>query len=1026
MAEPECNAAASLDEEIFPSLSEVSSPSTAVLTEHNEQEKNGPRDSDLPSTNQNYESEDDEIDVVSLDTNSQQSTSMSGGEFFQDFGHLMESAVDLSKIEKCAETIAETHVREKNSKRSSKSKKLKIKHRHDKNPHSDNERSGSSSDVVIASTAEIPQHTAVTLPSASPSRRNFYAPNGLGDDIVAPIVNSSPEVLDLSLPNAERNLNVHSSQIPVPGLMGFRDPLLGGHEESMHGPSLGMSKTAFRPTCAYLQQQRAMQHPHRPRTFDVERTELNVSESSAFSRPTTLSQSSANGMNRAESVNAADILRMPCPEADVLDVTPSTSGVVNGQIQSEADWLMTDDSSESSNSDIDIVSINEPEHHLLTEPSTRSSSMLRDDVVLTSSISPTEEDSAVEIIEDDPMPGPSHSQQLDHYDMEYELSSSSSDSDSDVEVVAIDNGDEVQDEDDEEDDSNVRRLKYLKKDLGHRASSRRKLFRTRSRPTTVDFVDLTQSDEETASNSQQSVDSVSVIPMEEPSISQPSSSSLQEVSSHPLQHQQQQQQQQQQCAQQSFQNSQDQAGTSNHSAVRFARLPTQVRLPTRRHLHLTIPRHGTQSCCQRPSCIVSCNTCYPPPPTSGPQTSTAVGDHLSFLAQGQSCRSTESSNSNDLPSCAVEAQSQHNSQQQQQHHQQHQSQCQQQQHAPHRHHQLQRHCLGPHHQHHHHQQQQQQQQQRQQVQQSCSQPEQTAFTASSGAARPSHLVSPLFHHHPQRTAPPPYHQLLLRQQQRMQEEHRRRLQMHQQNMEREPNEGTIANGAPPQPPPPNAAAAAAAAAGGLAPGEGPVPPGITGAPGAADTNAGVQHQHRHLHHHLHHYHHQPPRLHHFTPAPGIHVTFGHGVAQMPTEVVAPPYPGRHYPPMFGRVMSRTARLMFGRPTYEELVNLEDRLGHVNRGASPGTIERHTFPHKFQKRKRNASTSEDDQEGDGDNEETDKCTICLSVFEEDDDVRRLPCMHLFHINCVDQWLSTNKRCPICRVDIETQLSKEPWD
>ena len=41
------------------------------------------------------------------------------------------------------------------------------------------------------------------------------------------------------------------------------------------------------------------------------------------------------------------------------------------------------------------------------------------------------------------------------------------------------------------------------------------------------------------------------------------------------------------------------------------------------------------------------------------------------------------------------------------------------------------------------------------------------------------------------------------------------------------------------------------------------------------------------------------------------------------------------------------------------------------------------------------------------------------FEEDEDVRRLPCMHLFHVPCVDQWLGLNKRCPICRVDIEAQ-------
>ena len=48
-----------------------------------------------------------------------------------------------------------------------------------------------------------------------------------------------------------------------------------------------------------------------------------------------------------------------------------------------------------------------------------------------------------------------------------------------------------------------------------------------------------------------------------------------------------------------------------------------------------------------------------------------------------------------------------------------------------------------------------------------------------------------------------------------------------------------------------------------------------------------------------------------------------------------------------------------------------------------------------------------------------CTLSFIEFEEDEDVRRLPCMHLFHVPCVDQWLGLNKRCPICRVDIEAQ-------
>lgn len=62
------------------------------------------------------------------------------------------------------------------------------------------------------------------------------------------------------------------------------------------------------------------------------------------------------------------------------------------------------------------------------------------------------------------------------------------------------------------------------------------------------------------------------------------------------------------------------------------------------------------------------------------------------------------------------------------------------------------------------------------------------------------------------------------------------------------------------------------------------------------------------------------------------------------------------------------------------------------------------------------------------EETDvdeKCTICLSMLEDGEDVRRLPCMHLFHQGCVDQWLATSRKCPICRVDIETQLNPDSW-
>ncbi|XP_078265424.1 E3 ubiquitin-protein ligase ARK2C [Rhinoraja longicauda] len=107
-----------------------------------------------------------------------------------------------------------------------------------------------------------------------------------------------------------------------------------------------------------------------------------------------------------------------------------------------------------------------------------------------------------------------------------------------------------------------------------------------------------------------------------------------------------------------------------------------------------------------------------------------------------------------------------------------------------------------------------------------------------------------------------------------------------------------------------------------------------------------------------------------------------------------------------------------RESYEELLQLEDRLGAVSRGTMQYMIEKWTLPHTY--RKRIQLELKEDRK---DEEETDldeKCTICLCMLEEGEDVRRLPCMHLFHRVCVDQWLVTSKKCPICRVDIQAQL------
>ncbi|XP_060791653.1 E3 ubiquitin-protein ligase ARK2C isoform X2 [Neoarius graeffei] len=153
-----------------------------------------------------------------------------------------------------------------------------------------------------------------------------------------------------------------------------------------------------------------------------------------------------------------------------------------------------------------------------------------------------------------------------------------------------------------------------------------------------------------------------------------------------------------------------------------------------------------------------------------------------------------------------------------------------------------------------------------------------------------------------------------------------------------------------------------------------------------------------------------PRMHHFPRTTSTTQVVVH-------EVRNYPYPQLHLLALQSLSPSRHASAV--RESYEELLQLEDRLGSVSRGAIQTTIERFTFPHKYKKRKPLETKLCDDEESDVD----EKCTICLSMLEDGEDVRRLPCMHLFHQVCVDQWLATSRKCPICRVDIQTQLTPE---
>ncbi|EOA33410.1 hypothetical protein CARUB_v10020494mg [Capsella rubella] len=96
---------------------------------------------------------------------------------------------------------------------------------------------------------------------------------------------------------------------------------------------------------------------------------------------------------------------------------------------------------------------------------------------------------------------------------------------------------------------------------------------------------------------------------------------------------------------------------------------------------------------------------------------------------------------------------------------------------------------------------------------------------------------------------------------------------------------------------------------------------------------------------------------------------------------------------------RDLRLNVDNMTYEQLLELGDRIGHVNTGLNEKQIKsclRKVKPFRF-------DTPFEDR----------KCIICQEEYEAKDEVGKLGCGHRFHIQCVKQWLARKNSCPICK-------------
>jgi hypothetical protein len=65
---------------------------------------------------------------------------------------------------------------------------------------------------------------------------------------------------------------------------------------------------------------------------------------------------------------------------------------------------------------------------------------------------------------------------------------------------------------------------------------------------------------------------------------------------------------------------------------------------------------------------------------------------------------------------------------------------------------------------------------------------------------------------------------------------------------------------------------------------------------------------------------------------------------------------------------------------------------------------------------------DDDDDDDDGQQHRECAVCLSDFEEEDDLRLLPgCKHVFHKDCIDVWFQSHSTCPLCRASLVPNTS-----
>ena len=50
----------------------------------------------------------------------------------------------------------------------------------------------------------------------------------------------------------------------------------------------------------------------------------------------------------------------------------------------------------------------------------------------------------------------------------------------------------------------------------------------------------------------------------------------------------------------------------------------------------------------------------------------------------------------------------------------------------------------------------------------------------------------------------------------------------------------------------------------------------------------------------------------------------------------------------------------------------------------------------------------------------RCVICMGEFKIGDALRFLPCVHIYHKECIDDWLMRSFTCPSCMEPVDAAI------